>query len=74
MSEILNVHTCFPAVEKYLEEVKNQIMQNGTGASALPTGAHVRDDEQVDTTVVYYNDFYYRMNNTITNEYFPFHK
>ncbi|XP_048760666.1 mesoderm induction early response protein 1-like isoform X2 [Ostrea edulis] len=34
------------AVEKYLEEVKNQIMQNGTGASALPTGAHVRDDEQ----------------------------
>ncbi|XP_061166133.1 mesoderm induction early response protein 1-like [Saccostrea echinata] len=34
------------AVEKYLEEVKNQIMQNGTGANALPTGAHVRDDEQ----------------------------
>lgn len=33
-------------VEKYLEEVKNQILQNGTGASALPTGAHVRDDEQ----------------------------
>lgn len=34
------------AVEKYLEEVKNQILQNGTGASGLPTGAHVRDDEQ----------------------------
>jgi hypothetical protein len=44
---------CYPgfsAVEKYLEEVKNQIMQNGTGASALPTGAHVRDDEQVNTS------------------------
>ena len=34
-------------VEKYLEDIHLQCLQSATGVNAIPTGAHVRDDEQV---------------------------
>ncbi|KAL3868792.1 hypothetical protein ACJMK2_041552 [Sinanodonta woodiana] len=33
-------------VEKYLEEVQTQALKNAVGVDAVPTGAHIRDDEQ----------------------------
>ncbi|KAL4236329.1 Mesoderm induction early response protein 3 [Mactra antiquata] len=33
-------------VEKYLQEIHLQILQTSVGVNAIPTGAHVRDDEQ----------------------------
>lgn len=35
------------SVEKYLAEIHQQSLQTATGVNAIPTGAHVRDDEQV---------------------------
>ncbi|WAR24218.1 MIER1-like protein, partial [Mya arenaria] len=34
-------------VEKYLEDIHLQSLQTSVGVNAVPTGAHVRDDEQV---------------------------
>ncbi|KAK3091530.1 hypothetical protein FSP39_020549 [Pinctada imbricata] len=39
-------------VENYLDEVHKQNIQNASGANAIPTGAHIRDDEQVKTRSV----------------------
>lgn len=35
------------SVEKFLAEIHQQSLQTATGVNAIPTGAHIRDDEQV---------------------------
>jgi hypothetical protein len=37
----------FFSVENYLNEIHSQALQAATGVNAIPTGAHIRDDEQV---------------------------
>ena len=39
------------SVERYLNEVHSQALQAATGVNAIPTGAHIRDDEQVSSVV-----------------------
>ncbi|KAL5017577.1 hypothetical protein ScPMuIL_007166 [Solemya velum] len=35
-----------PLVEKYLEDIHEQTLQNSVGVNSIPTGTHIRDDEQ----------------------------
>ena len=35
------------SVEKYLQDIQAQCIQTAVGVHAIPTGAHIRDDEQV---------------------------
>ena len=35
------------SVESYLQDIHVQSLNNSVGVNAIPTGAHIRDDEQV---------------------------
>ena len=35
------------SVDHYLEDIQVQCLNNAVGVNAIPTGAHIRDDEQV---------------------------
>jgi hypothetical protein len=48
-------------VEKYLQEIHLQGLQTAVGVHAIPTGAHVRDDEQVANIKSYSLRFYQYM-------------
>ena len=43
----LKRYVLFFSVENYLNEIHSQALQAATGVNAIPTGAHIRDDEQV---------------------------
>ena len=40
------------SVESYLQDIHVQSLNNSVGVNAIPTGAHIRDDEQVCLTLL----------------------
>ena len=45
--EDLQIMHNFISVEQYLSDIQLQCLNNAVGVNAIPTGAHIRDDEQV---------------------------
>lgn len=52
LKHIWKLLNTFFSVENYLNEIHSQALQAATGVNAIPTGAHIRDDEQVSFKLV----------------------